>query len=219
MKYDVVLFDLDGTLTDPKVGITKSVAYALNMMNEGNIDVDLDDLAKFVGPPLKDSFMNFYQMSDDDAEQAIQYYRDYFKGKGIFENEIYDGIKDLLKNLIDAGVFLAVVTSKPTVFAEMILQHFGINTYFYCVVGSNLDGTRTQKAEVIAEVLDRMLVTDDQTVAVVGDREYDVLGAKKYGLTSIAVQYGFASDGELENAEPDFAVSTVKDLGKLLLGK
>ena len=138
-KY--LLFDLDGTLTDPKVGICTCVQYALKAM--GIDEPDLDKLEPFIGPPLKDSFMNFYHMSEEQAEAAIAKYRERFADVGIFENKVYDGIPEMLKNLQANGMELAVASSKPEVFVERILEHFGIRKYFKAVVGSELDGTRS----------------------------------------------------------------------------
>jgi phosphoglycolate phosphatase len=150
-EYKFILFDLDGTLTDPKVGITKSVQYALSKYD---IKVEkLENLEVFIGPPLGESFKEFYSFTDDEARQAIEYYREYFGEKGIFENEVYPQIPILLKELKKKDKVLIVATSKPTVFAKRILEHFNLGNYFDLVAGSNLDGTRTSKAEVIQYIL------------------------------------------------------------------
>lgn len=213
--YKYLLFDLDGTLTDPKVGITKAVAYALKKFKQ--LDVDLDALTKFIGPPLKDSFMRFYGFSEQDADLAIQYYREYFSETGIFENEVYPGIRDMLDVLKHDGRYvLAVATSKPTVFAERIIEHFGLKDYFTCVVGSNLDGTRSKKAEVIQEVLRVLNVSQLDEVVMIGDREHDILGAKQVGVRSIGVLYGYGSYEELEGAGAGYIVKQVEELRILL---
>ena len=213
--YKYLLFDLDGTLTDPKVGITKAVAYALKKFKQ--LDVDLDALTKFIGPPLKDSFMRFYGFSEQDADLAIQYYREYFSETGIFENEVYPGIRDMLDVLKHDGRYvLAVATSKPTVFAERIIEHFGLKDYFTCVVGSNLDGTRSKKAEVIQEVLRVLNVSQLDEVVMIGDREHDILGAKQVGVRSIGVLYGYGSYEELEAAGAGYIVKQVEQLRILL---
>ena len=141
MEKQYILFDLDGTLTDSMEGITKSVQYALNAMG---IEVeDHRELSFFVGPPLKESFQKNYHFTDEEAEEAVRLYREYYRPKGIFENTVYEGIPEMLEHLCDAGKTLLVATSKPTDFAEQILEHFGLKDYFDGVVGSFLDGGRT----------------------------------------------------------------------------
>ncbi|MET3846511.1 HAD hydrolase-like protein [Paenibacillus sp. OAE614] len=143
MRYKHLLFDLDGTVTDPKIGITKSVQYALNKF--GIQEDDLDKLEPFIGPPLKNSFMEIYSFSEDQALQGVEYYREYFRERGIFENELYPGMQNVLKQLQDDGFTLYVATSKPKVFADEILKYFEVDHYFEWVVGSHLDGTLSDK--------------------------------------------------------------------------
>lgn len=208
-----IFFDLDGTLTDPMLGITSSVQYALSKFG---ISVRyLKELIPFIGPPLKESFQRFYGFSDEQADEAVAYYREYFSPKGIYENEIYAGIPELLEDLSDAGFELAVATSKPGVYAERILKHFGIDEYFSLVVGSELDGTRVQKAEVIQHVLDVYGIAGKDAV-MVGDREHDIKGAAACGVTSIGVLYGYGSRTELMEAGADHIVTTVKELREWL---
>lgn len=208
-----IFFDLDGTLTDPMLGITSSVQYALSKFG---ISVRyLKELIPFIGPPLKESFQRFYGFSDEQADEAVAYYREYFSPKGIYENEIYAGIPQLLEDLSDAGFELAVATSKPGVYAERILKHFGIDEYFSLVVGSELDGTRVQKAEVIQHVLDVYGIVGKDAV-MVGDREHDIKGAAACGVTSIGVLYGYGSRTELMEAGADHIVTTVKELREWL---
>ena len=152
---EYLLFDLDGTLTDPKVGITTCVQYALKSF--GIDEPDLDKLEPFIGPPLKDSFMQFYEMNEKDAEAAVEKYRERFKDVGLFENEVYEGIPQMLRILRNKGMHLAVASSKPTVYVERILEHFEIREYFEAVVGSELDGRRVNKDEVVAEALKQLL--------------------------------------------------------------
>ncbi len=142
-NYELILFDLNGTLTDPCEGITNSVQYALKKFNI-NAE-DKKDLQKFIGPPLLESFVKFYGFSEDESRIALSYYREYFKEKGIIENFVYDGIEDLLRSLIDKGKRLCVATSRPEPYAEKILEHFRLSKYFEYVAGSNLDGTRAKK--------------------------------------------------------------------------
>ncbi len=215
-KY--LLFDLDGTLTDPKVGITTCVQYALHSF--GIEEPDLDNLEPFIGPPLKESFMNFYQMSEEQAEAAVEKYRERFKDTGIFENKLYDGIPEMLRTLQSKGMFLAVASSKPTVFVERILEHFNIAKFFSVVVGSELDGSRVNKDEVVQEALKRLFkdqpVQKDQ-VYMIGDRKFDVEGAKALQVESVGVTYGYGSMEELKAAKADYIVRSVEELQKFLL--
>lgn len=211
-KY--ILFDLDGTIINPKVGITSSVAYALNKFG---IEVEnLDNLCKFIGPPLKNSFMDFYNFSDEDAEQAILYYRERFQDKGIYENYVYENFEKMLITLKNQGKTLLVATSKPTVFAERILDHFNLRQYFDFVGGSNFDGTRSVKAEVILHVLKENTIDDLSSAIMVGDRKHDIIGAKTTGLDSIGVLYGYGDYEELSSSGADYIVKDVEELSSLL---
>lgn len=212
-KY--ILFDLDGTLTDPKVGITKSVQYALGKCG---IEVEnADNLCPFIGPPLRESFKRFYYFDDIGAEDAVAKYREYFSEQGIYENTIYDGIDEMLKRLITNGKILILATSKPTVYAEKILKHFNIDTYFTFVSGSELDGRRSKKSHIIQYALEQNVITDLKDVIMVGDREHDILGAKEIGIMSIGVLYGYGNYVELTNAKADIIVSDIKELLEKLL--
>ncbi len=213
-----LLFDLDGTLTDPKLGITTCVQYALK--DFGIDEPDPDKLESFIGPPLKDSFRDFYQMSDEQAEAAVKKYRERFETVGLFENRIYDGIPQMLRTLQAKGLHLAVASSKPTVFVRKILEHFHIDKYFEAVVGSELDGTRVKKEEVVQEAL-RQLFKDKPVekdkVYMIGDRKFDVEGAKAMHVDSVGVAYGYGSMEELRTAHADYIVRTVEELQKFLL--
>ena len=225
--FKYVLFDLDGTLTDPKEGITRSVQHALKAFG---IEEEAENLVSFIGPPLRDSFMKFYELTSQQAEEAVAVYRQRFSKIGLFENIPYEGIEQLLENCRNAGMLLAVASSKPRVFVDRILAHFELEKYFDVVVGSELDGTREKKEEVVEEALRQLeeLVTGKgQTVlcqifnqtncAMVGDRSYDVEGGKRFQLHTIAVRYGYAADGELEKAEADQIVGSVRQLEEALL--
>lgn len=215
-KY--LLFDLDGTLTDPRVGITTCVQYALR--DFGIDEPDITKLEPFIGPPLRDSFKNFYGFDDEQAESAVERYRERFRDTGIFENEVYEGIPHMLRTLQSKGIFLAVASSKPQVFVERILEHFNLKKYFAVVVGSELDGTRENKDEVVREALNRLFdgkpVQKDQ-VYMIGDRSFDVEGAKALGIESVGVTYGFGSMEELKEAKADYIVRSVEELEKFLL--
>lgn len=208
MKY--LLFDLDGTVTDPKVGITTCVQQALRWF--AIEEPDLNQLESFIGPPLLDSFMEFYHLSEEQAKKAIEIYRKRFSEVGLYENEIYPGMKELLAMLKAEGKILAVASSKPTVFVKKILKYFEIDCYFDVVKGSNLDGTNTKKEEVIQSVLDSLDLHSCDEVMMIGDRKFDVMGAHKLGMKVVAVSYGYGSVEELQEAGADVIVSTVKEL-------
>lgn len=222
--YQYILFDLDGTLTDPKIGITSCVQYALRKL--GIDEPDLDKLEPFIGPPLTDSFREFYGFDDETVQQAVMYYRERFSTIGLFENEIYPGMAQMLAHLKQAGRRLAVASSKPVVFVRQILEHFEIRSYFDVVVGSELDGTRAKKEEVVEEAL-RQLLGDEgrintdarRDVVMVGDRKFDIEGAKAYHIDSIGVAYGYAACGELEEAGADVIVETVEELERVLMDR
>lgn len=213
-KYRTLLFDLDGTLTNPKEGITKSAAYALSHFG---IHVDPDDLVKVIGPPLLYSFKTYFGMSDTDAERAKDYYRDRFSTVGIFENLPYEGMDALLKDLSDAGYRMIVATAKPTVYAVKILENFGYDSYFSAVIGAELSGARSEKDEIIAEALRSQGIRDKEGCLMIGDREYDIMGARKNGIDSAGVLYGFGTRQELENAGATYIVESVDALRQLLL--
>ena len=214
---EYLLFDLDGTLTDPKLGITTCVQYALHSF--GIEEPDLDKLEPFIGPPLKDSFMQFYNMEEKQAEAAVDKYRERFQDIGLFENEIYAGIKEMLRTLKKKGMHLAVASSKPTVFVERILEHFKIRKYFEVVVGSELDGRRVNKDEVVQEALSQLFaggLVERDKVYMIGDRKFDIEGARAQGVESIGVSYGYGSIEELKEAKADYIVRTVGELENLL---
>ena len=215
-KY--LLFDLDGTLTDPKIGITTCVQYALHSF--GIEEPDLDKLEPFIGPPLRDSFMEFYGFTAEQAEEAVAKYRERFQNTGIFENEVYAGIPEMLKNLQSKGYFLALASSKPQIYVERILEHFDLKKYFAVVVGSELDGTRETKDQVVQETLHQLFkenpIEPDQ-VYMIGDRKFDVEGARALGVESVGVTYGYGSKEELKEAKADYIVQSVEELEKFLL--
>jgi len=216
MGYEVILFDLDGTLTDPKVGITKSVQYALAKFNID--EPDLDKLVPFIGPPLVESFQEFYSLSETEAIAGVGYYREYFTKAGMFENAVYPGIKDMLTLLVEQGKQLIIATSKPTVYSEQIIEHFGMTQFFQSIVGSNLDGSRIHKAEVIAYSLADFSQVDRKKIVMVGDRKHDIVGAQKNDIDVIAVEYGYGTAVELQTAKPTYIVSTVNELAEILRG-
>lgn len=210
LKY--ILFDLDGTLTDPKEGITRCVQHALRHFG---IEEECDNLVEFIGPPLKEQFMKFASLSEEDGERAVKIYRERFAPIGLFENKIYDGIIPMLESLHSQGKILAIATSKPWVFAEKIAEKYGIAPFLTHLEGSELDGRNTDKALVIKNALASLGATSDSTV-MVGDRMHDVLGAHRNGLKCIGVTYGYGSLEELEESGADAVVTSVEELGELL---
>lgn len=208
--YHTILFDLDGTLTDSGPGITNSVAYALKKWDI--IENDINILKKFVGPPLDASFAKYYGFSKEKCVQAIQYYREYYLTKGIYENQVYDGMEELLKWLRDTGRRAIVATSKPEPSAIHVLEYFHMDSYFDIIAGATMDGSRVEKSDVIRYALDRAGIRDLSGVVMVGDRENDIQGAKANGLDSIGVLYGYGSREELEEAGAMQIAETVEDL-------
>jgi len=208
-----ILFDLDGTLTDPKEGITRCVEYALNKFG---ITVEHPDLLlPYIGPPLYDSFVQIQGLTEEHAAQAVGHYRERYSTVGMFENAVIPGILELLEALQSKGYSLFVATSKPTVFAEEILQHYGLDKYFRYVAGSNLDGTRSKKAEVIRYVLEQGGISPEESV-MIGDREHDIIGAKACGVTSIGVLIGYGSEAELSASGADYIASTVEEISEVI---
>lgn len=213
-----LLFDLDGTLTDPKLGITTCVQYALSSF--GIEEPNLDKLEPFIGPPLKDSFMDFYGMDEEQAEAAIVKYRERFSDVGMFENELYPGIARMLRRCKRHGAKLAVASSKPEVFVKKILEHFHLAQYFDVIVGSELDGRRTDKEEVVREALHQLFPKNDidyDNTVMIGDRKFDIIGAKDNKLVSVGVSYGYGSIEELKAEKPDYIARSVEELEDLLL--
>ena len=220
--FQYCLFDLDGTLTDPKEGITRSVQHALKYF--GIEEPDLDRLEPFIGPPLKDSFMEFYGLSEEQALKAVEVYRERFAPVGVLENEMIPGTGQMLAHAREKGIHLAVASSKPLVFVRQILRHFQIEEYFEVVVGSELDGTRGSKEEVVEEALRQLGILEmdpadkKSLCAMIGDRKFDIQGAIAHGLTGIGVSFGYAGEGELSVAGADMVADTMEQLERILLG-
>ena len=214
MKFETVLFDLDGTLTDPGLGITNAVMYALEKF--GIHESDREKLYAFIGPPLWDSFMRFYGMSREEADRAVATYREYYGGPGLFENTVYPGIPQMLESLKAQGKALAVATSKPQGYSEQILKHFGLAGYFDQIAGASMDQSRSRKADVIRYALSLLPSADPRTTIMVGDREHDVLGAREVGLPCVGVLYGYGNRSELEAAGAFQIAEDVAALKKIL---
>lgn len=215
-SFSTILFDLDGTLTDSKPGITRCVQHALAEL--GIVIDDVETLTPFVGPPLRESFQRYFGFDDEQSRRAIAIYRERFTAVGMFENGVYAGIPELLDRLRAVGVTLAIASSKPTAYVECILGHFELADHFTAVAGSNLDGTRVAKDEVIAHALSRLPAAGRNSIVMVGDREHDVFGARAHGIDTIAVGYGYSTPGELAAATPLAISNSVEDLAGMLLG-
>ena len=214
-QYKYLLFDLDGTITDSETGITRCVEYALNHFG---IQVnDLRELPPFIGPPLLDSFKDFYNFTDEQAIIATDKYRERYADKGILENELYPGIKELLADAQKNGKTVILATSKPEIFAKRILDHFGLSDYFSFVAGSGLDGSLHTKTDVINYILQSNQITNLESVVMIGDRKHDIIGAKNVGIDSIGVLYGFGDYKELSDAGADHIAEDIPALRKLLL--
>jgi phosphoglycolate phosphatase len=212
-KYKYYLFDLDGTITDPGLGITNSVKYALIKMGIDAIDRAI--LLKFIGPPLRDSFKKYFGMDDLQAEKTVQYYREYYSPTGIFENEVYEGIAGLLEKLTENNNTLFIVTSKPRVFAERIIQYFGLQSYFKDIIGSELNGELSEKTELIEHFLNKYDVITE-SVIMIGDRNYDIIGASNNRIDSIGVGYGYGTKEELLSAGATYYCQSVAELYELI---
>ena len=212
--YQTILFDLDGTLTDSGQGILNSVAFALEKM--GIEETKPDHLRRFIGPPLYESFSQFYQLNPEETQAAVDAFRIYFKEKGMFENQLYPGIVPLLEKLKSAGKPLMIATSKPELFAKQILKHFEIDHFFDVIAGASLDNSRISKADVIAYAL-KQLGNFPQPAVMVGDREHDIEGAHMNQLPAIGVLYGYGNTEEFEKAGATCIVKNVAELSDFLL--
>ena len=216
MSYDLCIFDLDGTLTDPELGITRSYLHALSAFG---IHEEHENLVKLIGPPLRENFRNLYGFSDSDTEKAVKIFREYFVDIGLYENVVYPGIPELLQRLADDGKTLAVATNKVKVYSDSILAHFGLDKYFSCVSGDKLDGSLTVhgKGEIIRIVLDELNPQRKCPTVMIGDRKHDMHGAIENGIDCIGALWGFGSRAELEESGAEVIVQTVEELGQLLL--
>lgn len=211
MSYEYLLFDLDGTLTDPAEGIFNSVYYALARM--GRERPPLEKMSYFIGPPLVDGFGAMCGMSYAEAERARDLFREYYPEKGIYQCRMYEGIPEMLSCLVAKGYRLVLATSKPEIYARRILDRFDLTRYFTYVAGSLLDESRSQKHEVIAYALETVGITDPTTCLMIGDRAYDVRGAAVFDMDALGVLWGHGSEEELRSAG---AKATVASPGELL---
>lgn len=212
-KY--ILFDLDGTLTDPGIGITNSFIYVLKYYG---INVESrNSLYSHIGPPLVDTFKNVYGFSENKIAEAITKYREYYTDKGFYENSVYKDIPELLDALKKTGHILIVATSKPEIMANKVLEHFDLSTYFDFICGGDIDEKKCKKSDVITDALLRANVTDKSQVVMIGDRKYDILGADECGIDSVGVLYGYGDSAEMIQAGAKTIAQTVDELKKILL--
>jgi phosphoglycolate phosphatase len=212
LKVNTILFDLDGTLTNPKEGIVNSILYALGKL--GIKENFVNELDSFIGPPLRDSFIKRYNLTDKLADKAVISYREYFAIKGLFENEMYPGAEEMLESFCTKKYQLFVATSKPTTYSERILKHFRLDKFFIEIVGSNLDNTRTDKTEIISHIITSHNLMAANSI-MVGDRKHDITGAKNNLIKSVGVTYGYGSLEELRSAQAEFIVNDFVELKTL----
>lgn len=208
--FDYYLFDLDGTLTDPAEGITNSFIHALKSF--GKEVPSYEKLCTFIGPPLSDTFINQLGFPEKSVKDAIVKYREHFSVKGLFENKVYDGIEQMLKELKNRGKHLLVATSKAEEFSIRILEHFNLASYFDFICGSNMNLTRSSKEEIIAYALERCGNPPKKSVLMIGDRHYDIEGAHQNGVKACGVLYGYGTREELESAGADYIAEKVPDI-------
>lgn len=216
MSYQYLLFDLDGTLTDPAEGIFNSVYHALARM--GRERPPLEKMPAFIGPPLVEGFSAMCGMSYAEAELARDLFREYYPERGIFECRMYDGVPAMLAALKDAGFSLVLATSKPEIFARRILDHFDLARYFTYAAGSLLDESRSQKAEVITYALDTLGISNPSACLMIGDRRYDVQGGRACGMDALGVLWGHGSEEELRAAGACALASSPAELVKTVCG-
>lgn len=208
-NYQNILFDLDGTLIDSKEGIVNSVKYALSHFS---ISVEKDEeLYKFIGPPLRESFSKYYGFNENDTELAVTKYREFFSKEGMFQNALYKGILELLGSLINAKKNLIIATSKAEIYTKQILKNLKIDKYFSFICGSTLDGSRSTKGQIIQYILKTNNLLCDNCV-MIGDKSHDILGARESNMDSIGVLYGYGSYEELKEANATYIIKDVKEL-------
>ncbi|MCL2469211.1 MAG: HAD family hydrolase [Alphaproteobacteria bacterium] len=211
--YQNVIFDLDGTLVDPVEGITNGVKCAL--CHFGIVIPPVEELYKFIGPPFRESFSQYYGMNSEDTETAIAKYREFYKDIGVKQNVPYVGMVDMLKALKGAGKKIMLATSKPEPFAKQILAYEGITELFDFAAGASLDSSRDKKSDVLRHVLKETGIEAESSI-MIGDRKHDIIGAKEVGMDSVGVLYGYGSEEELKNAGATFIVPDVMGITRLL---
>lgn len=214
MNYRYILFDLDGTLIDSSQGVISAAKFALDKM--GVPETQIVNLERIIGPPLKHSFKEFFNLSDEFAEKGVEYFREYYRDKSLFDCTVYEGVEELLTMLKNDGYTLAIATSKPKVFAKRILDHINLSQYFDVIEGSSLDEAHHDKADIISHVINQLNIYNPNQAIMIGDRLYDVKAANAIGMESIGVLYGFGSLEEFQDAGASYVVNSVKELGQFL---
>lgn len=214
--FSHILFDLDGTLTNPRLGIGNSLKYALKQLQIDGYNDQI--LEQFIGPPLQDGFKNLFGLNERTTQLAVEHFRTYFGEKGLYENEPFPGITELLEELHISGRKVFVVTSKLEKYAWMIVRYFGFDRYIDDLIGAEATGKHSGKAQLISELLERNRIDPSSSVVMIGDTHYDMIGAKENEISGIAVGYGFGAQENLRNFNPDYLVGSVDELAELLLG-
>lgn len=215
--FKYIFFDLDGTLTDPAQGITNSFIHALKYFG---IEIpSYETLCSFIGPPLVDTFKTQFGFDEEKAQLGVKKYREYFADKGLFENSVYPGIENLLKELISNGKHLIVATSKPEEYSIRILEKFGLSKYFEHICGSNMDETRSKKDEVIKYALEKAGISDCSSVLMIGDRMHDIIGAHTHNIKACAVMFGYGNLEEFKANHADYIANNIEELKQICLEK
>ena len=213
--FKYVLFDFDGTLTDSARGIKNCIIYSCEKMG---LTVPSDKvLDTFLGPPLAEKYAEVFMLTPEKAQEAVDIYRERFAPIGLFENDVYEGVFEMLKSLKDAGCILGVATSKPEIYAKKILDHFDLTKYFDVLVGSDLKGGKHDKTDVLKEALSKM--NPKEKAVMVGDRCFDIESAHILGTYSLAVTYGYGKKEEIANSKPDFVAKSPSEIADIILGK
>ena len=211
-NYKYIFMDLDGTITQSEFGIIRSARVALKKMGINTDNESDKDMLKFIGPPLYSSFHDFYGMNEEDAMKAVSYYREYYEAGGLFDAPLYDGIKEVIEKLSEDGKDVFVVTSKPGVIAERIVEHFGLSDSIISVIGPDKSEKSPKKKALIERAISENDISDKAAVVMIGDRMYDIEGANEAGVDSIGVLYGYGSREELEEAGATYIAPTPHDI-------
>lgn len=214
MNYNYIFFDLDGTLINPKDGITTAVQHALKQYN---IHEHPDNLTHFIGPPMDKAFQEYYQFNEKQSKEAVQHFRDYYVPKGMFKSEVYNGIVTLLEKLQKENKAVCVVTTKATYQAEKLLAHHKLEKYFQHIIGSKPDLSDTDKTTLIKQALSFFPDKKKSEFVMIGDKKFDITGAKNNGIDSIGVLYGYGSREEIASSKPTYVVNSIEELEKYLL--
>jgi phosphoglycolate phosphatase len=216
-RFTHIIFDLDGTLTDPRQGIGNSIAHALNKMNISGFNGSVPD--GFIGPPLQQGFSELFGLNDRETELAVEYFREYYSAQGLFENQPYPGVMELLEKLDYAGKKMFLATSKLETFAVQICEYFGFSEYIIQLKGADYKGEKATKTTIIFDLLQKQKLLPLEKTVMIGDTVFDVIGGKQNDLSTIAVTYGFGKVDELLTAEPDFWAESVEELYEILMAE